>query len=167
VYTLEFSGGRGLKSRVDGVEKVLSAGALVVLANAERAVEAASVGVFGVRLKADPRHNILLRRTNASKGDVDSLFTGAGLHVLLERKRRLESAKDAEEAITQLRKTLAAYQILDFHVVRGVPCRVESMVFAEALGAAAEATLLAAGIYVLRAEDLRVLSPPAGAAALV
>jgi hypothetical protein len=44
------------------VEKVLSADALVVLANAERAVEAASVGVFGVRLKADPRRDILLER---------------------------------------------------------------------------------------------------------
>ena len=78
----------------------------------------------------------------------------------MARKRRLGNAGDAPASvIKQAKMTRDAYKTLELHIVDGAPCRVESMVFAEAMGAGAAEELLGAGIYVLGAEDMRVRAP--------
>jgi hypothetical protein len=93
-------------------------------------------------------------------GDVDNLFTGPTLHLLLERKRRLGDAGNAAaQAIAQINFTREAYSSVGLDVVDGRKCRVKSMLYAEALGAQAQEELLKAGIYVLSGETMAILSP--------
>ena len=140
------------------VKEATSTDAKIVIENAKRAVESASRVVFGEALSADPRNDILLKGQGVLLGDVDCLFTGPTLHLLLERKRRL--GKDTRAVITQVANTRKAYMDLSMHEVGEVECRVVSMVCAEALSAQAQQDLLQAGIYVLHPADMRIHSPP-------
>jgi hypothetical protein len=137
--------------------------AKVIVENVKRAVECASLAVFGEALVADPRTDIRLRAGPRTPvlGDVDCLFTGPTLHLLLERKRRLgEEHGAADSVIAQVKTTRDAYRNLRLHVVQGTPCRVASMVFAEALDVAAQQAFLKEGIYVLCQADMLVRAPP-------
>jgi hypothetical protein len=117
--------------------------------------------VFGEDLSADPRNGIPLLEKGRVRGGVHCLFTGPTLHVLLERRRRLGDAYGAAASvIAQVAATRKAYIGLGLHALGGrAACRVESMVFAEAMSAAAEARFLGAGIYVLRPADMTVRAP--------
>ena len=114
--------------------------------------------MLGEALTADPRNDILLKLEGEALGDVDCLFTGPTLHLLLERRRCLSGS--ASLVIRQLAVTSEAYVRLGLNVdADGRARRVERMVFAEAMDDAVQEKLLDAGIYVLRKEDMRVLAP--------
>ncbi len=132
----------------------------VVIENAKRAVVEASLRVFGEALTADVRNDIPLKWEGVVLGDVDSLFKGPTLHVLLERKRRLGDMGCAA-VIYQMNRTRKAYSLLELDVVDKQQCRVKSMLYAEALGAQAQQELLKAGIYVLSGETMAILTPTA------
>jgi hypothetical protein len=166
LYTLEFAGSGGLKRAVDSVQRSLTSDALIVLARVESAIVEASEALFGERLTVDPRRDVPLKIGRVVYGDVDSRFTGARVHLLLERKRRLDGVDDTPSiVIAQMQTTRDAYMRLGLHIMDGQARRVEGMVFAEAMSAAAADAFLAAGFYVLRAEELRVLAPSAERAA--
>jgi hypothetical protein len=160
LYWLELSSGSSLKADVTMVKESTSTTDAKVLIDEsiKRAVESASRVVFGKALSADPRNDILLKGQGVLLGDVDCLFTGPTLHLLLERKRCL--GKDTRAVITQVANTRKAYMDLSMHEVGGAECRVVSMVCAEALSAQAQQDLLQAGIYVLHPADMRIHSPP-------
>jgi len=132
--------------------------AKVVIDNVKRAVVEASAAVLGEALTADPRNDILLKLEGYALGDVDCLFTGPTLHLLLERRQRLSGS--ASLVIKQLAVTSEAYVRLGLNMgADGRARRVECAVFAEAMDAVMQEELLSAGIYVLRKEDMRVLAP--------
>ena len=161
-YTVLICEGGSLAADVARVKAASATDAKVLIDNVKRAVVAASAAVLGEALTADARNDILLKWEGEALGDVDCLFTGPTLHLLLERKRRLSGS--ASLVIKQLAVTSDAYARLGLSVgPDGRARRVECMVFAEAMDAAAQDELLAAGIYVLRREDMRVLAPPGAA----
>jgi hypothetical protein len=162
-YTIVHTSSGSMQADVVRVRDATDTNAKVMVENVKRAVEGASLAVFGEALVADPRNDIRLRGGPRAPvlGDVDCLFTGPTLHLLLERKRRLgEEHGAAASAIAQIKTTRDAYRNLRLHVVQGAPCRVASMVFAEALDAAAQQAFLGEGIYVLCQADMLVHAPP-------
>ena len=158
-YTVDISEGGSLARDVARVKAVSATDAKAVIDSVKRAVVAASTAALGEALTADARSDILLQWEGEALGDVDCLFTGPTLHLLLERKQRLSGS--ASLVIKQLAATREAYVRLGLSVgADGRARRVECMVFAEGMDAAAQEELLGAGIYVLRKEDMRVLAPP-------
>lgn len=95
------------------------------------------------------RDQLLKDETKRQLGDMDSLFTGDGLHVLMERKTRITSAGHALQVAGQMMSTADAYKAQGKHVVAGKECRVVSMVFADFIDSAAQNKFLEQGIYVL------------------
>ncbi len=144
------------------IKGIAAVDALVVIENAKCAVEAASLALFGEALTADADNDIPLRDGGRLVGDLDCLFTGPSVHLLMERKRRVAGGAhgSASSAIAQVRATRLAYTRLGRHMVGGRACRVESMAFVEALDAAAQSEFLAAGIYVMSLADMVIHSPP-------
>lgn len=160
VYTVNFNEGGDLRADVALAKFSCDTGAKVVIENVKRAVVEASLSVFGEALSADVRNDIQLKFEEDLLGDVDCLFKGPTVHVLLERKRRLgDTGGDAALAISQVKTTRLAYSKVGLDVVDGRKCRVKSMVYAEAMGAQAQQELLKAGIYVLSGETMAILSP--------
>lgn len=164
-YTLVYMGRGSIVSRVEGVEASSASSAKIILANAKKAVEQQSLRVFGVQLTA-VGDDILVKDGPRMLGDVDSLFTGEGLHVLLERKQRHDdSSPDA--VIAQMKATRDAYRLKCMHVVDSsagkeskIAVVVKSMLFAEAIDDAAIQCLLKGGINVLTLENMRIYTQP-------
>ena len=160
VYTLDIASGGSLRADMDRAAASSDTDAKVVIASVKRAVVAASASTFGEVLTADVRNDIALRCEGELLGDVDCLFRGPTLHLLLERKRRLgNTGGAAAQVIAQMNATRQAYLRVGLDVAGGRKCRVESMLFAEALGDQAQQELLQAGVYVLCPVDMRILSP--------
>ena len=129
---------------------------------AKAAMATQSEKVFGVKLEAHSKDDIALVFDNERKGDVDSLFTAKGLHLLMERKARIPSYDAACDVMAQVKKTAHWYKRLGMNVEKdGTPCDVKSVVFAEAMAPEAQAVLLDEGIYVLRPADMQVYAPRA------
>lgn len=100
-------------------------------------------------------------------GDVDTLLTGASLHVLVERKRQHVSELDAAAIIFLMKQTKEAYTLLRRHVIQGtgvgslpLECRVEQVIFSQSMEPAAIRQFHEAGIYVLSFADKLLLVPP-------
>jgi hypothetical protein len=164
VYWLDVCDGGNLQAEVTRVKASSATDAKAVIESVKRAVVAASEQVFGEALAADARNDILLKWEGKALGDVDCLFKGPTLHLLLERKRRLRES-DVSLLLKQLAVTKEAYVRLGHNLVRGrAACRVECMVFAEAMDSVAQEELLGAGVYVLRGEGMRVIAPEGGGA---
>ena len=162
VYTVNFSEGGNLTADVALAKASCDTDSKVVIENAKRAVVEASLSVFGEPLTAEVRNDIPLRFEGELLGDVDSLFRGPTLHLLLERKRRLgDGGGAANFVISQMNSTRLAYSRAGLDVVDKCKCRVKSMVYAEAMGAQAQQEFLAAGIYVLCGETMAILIPTA------
>ena len=162
VYWLDVCDGGNLQAEVARIKASSATDAKAVIESVKRAVVAASAAVFGEALAADPRSDILLKWEGKVLGDVDCLFRGPTLHLLLECRRRVK-ASDVSLLLKQLAVTKEAYVRLGHSLVRGreAACRVECMVFAEAMDSAAQEALLGAGVYVLRKEGMRVIAPEA------
>lgn len=121
-------------------------------------------------LRASPRDNVKIMFGRSVLRDVDSLFKGEGLHVLVERKRRISSDHQAPKfIIAQIAVNCLMYRTAEMHIddlhkegdKRGAVCDVRSMLFAEAADAAAIQTFLDAGIPVLTLDGgLRFHLPP-------
>ncbi len=115
---------------------------------------------FGVRLVAHAKSDIQLKEGTDILGDVDSLLIGDGLHVLVERKRKVSTAVPAQ-IIEQVEATANAYKKLKKHIVGGKECRVASVVFAESFHPDAIKAFTDAGIYVLTLPDMKIHTPAA------
>ncbi len=162
VYWLDLCDGGNLQAEVERIKASSATDAKAVIESVKRAVVAASSAVFGEALAADPRNDILLKWEGKVLGGVDCLFKSPTLHLLLERKQRLNES-GVPLLLKQLAVTKEAYERLGHSLVSGrAACRVECMVFAEAMDSAAQEGLLGAGVYVLRKEGMRVIAPLGG-----
>jgi hypothetical protein len=130
---------------------------------AEAAVAEQSMKVFGVQLTPHAKRDQVLKDGRGKKlGHIDSLFTGDGLHVLMERKTRITSFGQALEVAGQIISTADAYKAQGKHIVAGKECRLASMVFADFIDSAAQKKFLEEGIYVLACDSEMLVHKPIG-----
>ncbi len=115
-------------------------------------------------LRASPRDNVKIIIGRSVLGDVDSLFKGEGLHVQVERKRRISSDHQAPKAFfSQIAVTCLMYQTAEMHIddLHNEGDKLGAVCDVDAVDAAAIQTFLDAGIPVLTLEGgLRFHLPP-------